>query len=183
MTTQVGLGERDPARAPDPTALALTLVAVLEDALLAAQHLLGELDGIAGRHAEAAAKLAWALARAGRDVAPDAQVLASPGLARPHAGSARSGHPDVAPAPDQHEDSAARRLASWSAPPACPARLTRREVEVLRLIAAGQSNRAIAAALFLSPRTAERHVANICLKLGAHSKAEATAYALRHGLA
>jgi DNA-binding NarL/FixJ family response regulator len=54
---------------------------------------------------------------------------------------------------------------------------------VLRLITAGHSNREIAAALYLSPRTAERHVANIYLKLGAHCKAEATAYALRHGLA
>jgi DNA-binding NarL/FixJ family response regulator len=54
---------------------------------------------------------------------------------------------------------------------------------VLRLIAAGRSNRAIAAALYLSPRTVERHVANIYLKIGAHSKAEATAYALCHGLA
>jgi DNA-binding NarL/FixJ family response regulator len=63
------------------------------------------------------------------------------------------------------------------------ARLTRREVEVLRLVAAGRSNREIAAALFLSARTVERHVANIYLKVGAHSKAEAAAYALRHGLA
>ncbi len=54
---------------------------------------------------------------------------------------------------------------------------------MLRLIAAGRSNRQIAEALYLSPRTAERHVANIYLKIGAHSKAEATAYALRHALA
>ena len=53
----------------------------------------------------------------------------------------------------------------------------------LRLITAGQSNRESAAAFYLSPRTAERHVANIYLKLGTHSKAEATAYALRHRLA
>ena len=61
--------------------------------------------------------------------------------------------------------------------------MTRREREVLRLIGAGHRNREIAAALYLSPSTAERHVANIYLKIGAHSKAEAAAYALRHGLA
>jgi DNA-binding NarL/FixJ family response regulator len=65
----------------------------------------------------------------------------------------------------------------------CPSGLTRRELEVLRLIAAGRSNRQVAAALYLSPRTVERHVANIYLKIGAHSKAEATAYALSHRLA
>ena len=60
--------------------------------------------------------------------------------------------------------------------------LSHRETEVLRLLAAGHSNRRIAAALFLSPRTVQRHVANVYLKLGAHCRAEATAYALRHGL-
>jgi len=61
-----------------------------------------------------------------------------------------------------------------------PDRLTTREVEVLRLIAAGHSNRRIADALFISPRTIERHIANIYLKIDAHSKTEATAYAKRN---
>jgi LuxR family transcriptional regulator, maltose regulon positive regulatory protein len=61
--------------------------------------------------------------------------------------------------------------------------LTAREAEVLGLLAAGRSNRDIAEALCLSPRTVQRHVANAYLKIGAHNKAEATAYALRHGLA
>src|SRR5436189_6265017 len=61
--------------------------------------------------------------------------------------------------------------ADAGAAPGNPDRLTRREVEVLRLVAAGHSNRQIAAALFLSARTVERHVANLCLKVGAHSKA------------
>jgi DNA-binding CsgD family transcriptional regulator len=60
--------------------------------------------------------------------------------------------------------------------------LTAREGEVLRLIAAGMSNRNIAEELYLSPRTVERHIANIYLKLGVHNKAEATARALRHAL-
>jgi len=60
--------------------------------------------------------------------------------------------------------------------------LTPREVEVLCLIAADHSNRVIADRLFISPRTIERHIANIYLKIDAHSKAEATAYARRHNL-
>ena len=61
--------------------------------------------------------------------------------------------------------------------------LSRREVEVIGLLAAGRSNGAIAAALCLSPATVQRHVANIYNKIGAHNRAEATAYALRHRLA
>ena len=60
--------------------------------------------------------------------------------------------------------------------------LTARETDVLQLIAIGRSNREIAEALFLSPRTVERHIANIYLKIDAHSRAVATAYAFRHGL-
>jgi DNA-binding NarL/FixJ family response regulator len=52
---------------------------------------------------------------------------------------------------------------------------------VLRLIAAGKSNQQIADALVLSLRTVERHITNLYAKIGAHGKADATAYALRHG--
>jgi pimeloyl-ACP methyl ester carboxylesterase/DNA-binding CsgD family transcriptional regulator len=62
------------------------------------------------------------------------------------------------------------------------AQLTQREVEVLRLIAAGKSNQQIADTLVLSLRTVERHITNLYGKVGAHGKADATAYALRHGL-
>jgi DNA-binding CsgD family transcriptional regulator len=63
-----------------------------------------------------------------------------------------------------------------------PAGLTGREVEVLRLIAAGHSNRAIAEALFISPNTVLHHVSNIFTKTGVANRAEAAAYATRHGL-
>ncbi|HEX6541849.1 MAG TPA: AAA family ATPase [Ktedonobacterales bacterium] len=66
-----------------------------------------------------------------------------------------------------------------------PDRLTPREAEVLRLIAAGTSNQDIAAMLVLSVRTVERHISNIYAKIGAEgtaSRAIATAYALRHEL-
>jgi DNA-binding NarL/FixJ family response regulator len=61
--------------------------------------------------------------------------------------------------------------------------LTAREVEVLRLVAAGMTNRAIAADLFLSERTVDRHVSNIFAKLGLSSRAAASAYAVEHDLA
>jgi DNA-binding NarL/FixJ family response regulator len=60
--------------------------------------------------------------------------------------------------------------------------LTAREVEVLRLVAGGLSNRAVAADLVLSEKTVARHVSNILSKLGLPSRAAATAYAYEHGL-
>jgi DNA-binding NarL/FixJ family response regulator len=58
-----------------------------------------------------------------------------------------------------------------------------RELEVLALLAGGQGNHQIAHAPFLSPRTVRCHVANVYLKIGAHNRADATAYALDHGTA
>ena len=55
--------------------------------------------------------------------------------------------------------------------------LTGRELEVLRLVAAGRSNREIAAELFISPKTASVHVSNILGKLGAATRGEAAARA------
>jgi DNA-binding NarL/FixJ family response regulator len=60
--------------------------------------------------------------------------------------------------------------------------LTSRELEVLRLVAAGRSNRDIAADLFISPKTASVHVSNILGKLGVASRGEAAAAAYRLGL-
>ncbi len=63
-----------------------------------------------------------------------------------------------------------------------PHGLTAREVEVLRRLADGKTNTEIAEELFVSVRTVERHVANIYAKVGARGRANATAYALTHGL-
>jgi len=60
--------------------------------------------------------------------------------------------------------------------------LTRRELEVLRLVATGRTNRAIAAKLRLSEKTVARHIANIFNKLDVSSRAAATAYAFEHRL-
>jgi DNA-binding NarL/FixJ family response regulator len=60
--------------------------------------------------------------------------------------------------------------------------LTPREVEVLRLVADGLSNRAIADRLVISEKTAIRHVSNIFMKLDVHNRAEATRLALERGL-
>ena len=77
-----------------------------------------------------------------------------------------------------------RGCEALSAPAAAPAAggLTGREVQVLRLVAAGKTNRAIAADLFLSEKTVARHVSNIFTKLGLSSRSAATAYAYEHGL-
>jgi DNA-binding NarL/FixJ family response regulator len=69
--------------------------------------------------------------------------------------------------------------------PDVPARaggLTRRELEVLRLVASGRTNRAIAAELFISEKTVARHISNIFGKLGTATRAAATAYAYENGL-
>jgi DNA-binding CsgD family transcriptional regulator len=70
-----------------------------------------------------------------------------------------------------------------SATPKAAGGLTAREVEVLRLVASGKTNRVIAGELFLSERTVARHVSNIFTKLGVSSRSAATAYAYQHDLA
>ncbi len=61
--------------------------------------------------------------------------------------------------------------------------LSPRELEVLRMLATGATNRAVAEQLFLSERTVARHVSNIFGKLGVNSRSAATAYAYEHNLA
>jgi DNA-binding NarL/FixJ family response regulator len=80
--------------------------------------------------------------------------------------------PDLA-----HVDSLLR-----AAPSAHPHGLTRRELQVLRLIAAGRTNKAVANELFLSEKTIDRHVSNIFDKLDVASRSAATAFAYEHKL-
>ena len=73
-------------------------------------------------------------------------------------------------------------LVAGPAPTAAVHPLSARELEVLRLVATGKSNRVIAEALFISERTIERHLSNIFTKLDVPSRAAATAYAYEHHL-
>ena len=75
-----------------------------------------------------------------------------------------------------------RRAAAGSSPAGWPAELTDREVEVLRLIARGRSNREVAERLFISPKTVGRHVENLYRKIGVSSRAAAAVFAMEHGL-
>jgi putative flavoprotein involved in K+ transport len=80
-------------------------------------------------------------------------------------------------------DQIARRVAGTGrAPSSDRQRLTPRELEVVRLVAAGKSNRDIASALAISENTVARHVQNVLTKLGVPSRTAATAYAFEHGL-
>jgi HD-GYP domain-containing protein (c-di-GMP phosphodiesterase class II)/DNA-binding CsgD family transcriptional regulator len=67
-------------------------------------------------------------------------------------------------------------------PPAWPAQLTDREVEVLRLVARGGSNKQIGAQLGISPKTVQHHVAHVYAKIGVSSRAGAAIFATEHGL-
>jgi DNA-binding NarL/FixJ family response regulator len=78
------------------------------------------------------------------------------------------------------------RVLRWLQPllvTAAPDRLTDREVEVLRLLAGGLSNREIGTRLFISANTAANHVRSILMKTGAVNRTQAARYATEHDLA
>jgi DNA-binding NarL/FixJ family response regulator len=77
-------------------------------------------------------------------------------------------------------DAAARPA---GAAPARPAGLTEREVEVLKLIAQGRTNKELASELFISEKTVHHHVSSIFAKIGVGNRTEAAAFANRNGLA
>ena len=73
-------------------------------------------------------------------------------------------------------------MSSPTSPEPTASGLTVRELEVLRAVAAGKTNRTIARELFLSEKTVARHLSNIFTKLGVASRSAATAYAYQHDL-
>jgi DNA-binding CsgD family transcriptional regulator len=92
--------------------------------------------------------------------------------------AARSVFAQLGAAPDlARVEALAHREAAWKAHG-----LTGRELEVLRLVATGATNHAIASQLFVAEKTVDRHVSNIFTKLGVSSRAAATAYAYQHRL-
>lgn len=92
--------------------------------------------------------------------------------------AARSAFAELGAAPDLAGlDSLARAIADDAFGP-----LTAREVEVVRLVAAGKTNRGIADELYLSEKTVERHLSNVFVKLAIKSRAALTAYAYEHAL-
>ncbi len=165
-------------------------------ALLAAHRLLGQLDNDAGQYRDAAAHLDAALVLAEACDAPYERALILLSQAELHAASGNrvDAMPllDAAraictplgaqPALARADALAASVSATAPPPPMYPDGMTEREVEVLRTIAAGMSNREIAERLSVSIRTVERHIENLYRKIDARSKAEATSYAFRHDL-
>ena len=131
------------------------------------------------------------LSRADRILAA-ADVLAALRADRPHrpaqsAGDAARTLEREAAAGRLDGDAVACVLAAAGSRPAprrtgAPAGLTEREVEVLRLIARGSSNREVAERLVISPKTVGRHVENLYRKIGVSSRAAAAVFAMEHGL-
>jgi ATP/maltotriose-dependent transcriptional regulator MalT len=163
--------------------------------MLATHRLLGEIATVADHHARAAAHLAAALDLAARCEVPFERALTLLALAdlrlatglTDEAASLLAEISDIC-----HPLDAAPTLAQVDAlmmrltpePPAKhhPSGLTPREVEVLRLLPRGLSNREIATALFVSPRTIQSHLSNLYGKLGVRGRAEAIAFAVVHEL-
>jgi DNA-binding CsgD family transcriptional regulator len=172
-----------------------------ELAALAAERDTAQLDAIAAqaggavllaegdaRGGLAAARRAWSLwqeldapyqaARARVLVGMACGALGDTDAARMELDAARQVFGDLAAGPDLARlEALAGRPASRSG-----GGLTVRELEVLRLVASGRTNRAIAGELFLSDKTVARHLSNIFAKLGVSSRAAATAYAYEHDL-
>jgi DNA-binding CsgD family transcriptional regulator len=166
-------------------------------ALLAAHRLLGELDSETGRFDDAARHLGASVALADACAAPYERALTLLAIAALHAARgniaeargpldeargtfARLG---VQPALARADTLAARLAAAAQRPPVYPAGLSAREVEVLRLLAIGKTNREIADTLFLSANTVRVHVRNIMTKTETDNRTAAAAFARTHGLA
>ncbi|HEX6739191.1 MAG TPA: LuxR C-terminal-related transcriptional regulator, partial [Vicinamibacteria bacterium] len=88
----------------------------------------------------------------------------------------------LAPTPMEEPGQTAASASRPAPPPRYPTGLTAREVEVLRLVAEGLTNAQVAARLFLSPRTVDRHLGSIYGKLGVATRTAAATFAIEHGL-
>lgn len=191
--------EHDQAREHAEAALAHASEPRQPLALLTAQRLLGELAVADGRVAAAAGHLREAVALADACGAPYERALALVAVAelkdstgdREDAGAALDEARGLLAALEAatalgRVAALAERLGATPGgvpPRAHPAGLSAREVEVLRLVAAGLTDAEVAKQLFLSPRTVGGHLRSIYNKLGVSSRAAATRFAIEHGLA
>ena len=167
--------------------------------MLARPEALARLGAIAASHHERLDGSGYHRSLPGSALSPAARMLAAADVyhamteARPHRealgtdeaaaelrADVRAGRIDADAAEDVltaagHPRAAARERAS-------PAGLTARELEVLPLVARGASSRDVARELVIAEKTARNHIEHIYLKLGVSTRAEASLYAMRHGL-
>ena len=165
--------------------------------MLAAHRAVGQLATLEEQFGEAEEHLRAALALSDACEAPFERALSLLALAELHATNGRSTEAlgmldrarnlcrqlDATPLLSTVEALARTLTREPDAPGVSyPAGLSERELQVLRLLARGASNRNIAARLFISVRTVERHVSNIYTKIGTRGRAAATNFAVEHDL-
>jgi DNA-binding CsgD family transcriptional regulator len=165
--------------------------------LLSAHRALGEIETSSGQLAEARAHLDASLELADACAAPYERALTQLAIAELdlRSGAIESAEASLNEARDTFNalgavsalarcDTMAVRLSELraAATKTNSADLSPRELDVLRLVATGRSNREIAEDFFLSVRTVERHITNLYAKIDAKSRAEAIAYAHAHDL-
>ena len=189
-------GEREHAHVHAQHALVHATAPRQPLALLAAHRLMGELATDAGCFDDARAQLDQSLALADACAAPFERALTLLALAALHAASGEHAEAsrllnavraicvplDALPTLARVAALAQRLTPDPHAPPAYPAGLSAREVEVLRLVAQGLTNAQVAAQLFLSPRTVGQHLRSVYNKLGVSTRTAATRFALEHRL-
>ena len=167
--------------------------------ILTRSEVLNPMAPIAGMHHERLDGSGYHRGAHGKEIPLEARILAAADAfeAMTHERPHRPAHDAGRAADLLHADAAAGRLdpdavaavlgaagmaAERRAVPSLPAGLSQREVEVLRLVSRGLSNRQIAEQLVVSRRTAEHHVQHIYAKIGASSRAAAALFAMEHGL-
>lgn len=188
-------GETAPARSCANEALGLAATPDEPLVRLAARRLLGELDTAAERYAHAERHLAAALDLADACEAPFERTLTLLVLAKTYL--ARGAVDLAGPMLDEVRGHCVRlgaapalaraevlleRLPLMRKPQSHPKGLTKREMDVLRLLALHRTDKEIAETLFISRHTASTHVKHILTRLGVGSRREAAAYAIDHDL-
>lgn len=157
------------------TGVADSYMASSELALARVLSVLGEVDEALARFGHARAALELRGRRPLRAIADHDEAVARRRHGRPGA------DPLMAAAAARFDELGMREWArrAEAARPDLPDGLTPREAEILRYLAAGRTNKQIAAELVISVHTVERHIQNAYRKVGASNRAEATAYAIR----